>query len=63
MSNICAGIGRGQMEVLEKHIALRRSMNVFYQLLFKDIEAVTVFTVPNDDYFSNCWLSAITIDP
>jgi len=63
MSNICAGIGRGQMEVLEKHIALRRSMNAFYQLLFKDIEAVTVFTVPNDDYFSNCWLSAITIDP
>lgn len=63
MSNICAGIGRGQMEVLEKHIALRRSMNVFYQLLFKDIDAVTVFTVPNDDYFSNCWLSAITIDP
>jgi dTDP-4-amino-4,6-dideoxygalactose transaminase len=63
MSNICAGIGRGQMEVLDKHIGLRRSMNAFYQLLFKDIEAVTVFTVPNDDYFSNYWLSAITIDP
>ncbi len=63
MSNICAGIGRGQMEVLEKHIALRRSMNAFYQLLFNDIDAVTVFTVPNEDYYSNCWLSAITIDP
>lgn len=63
MSNICAGIGRGQMEVLEKHIALRRSMNAFYQLLFNDIEAVTVFTVPNEDYYSNYWLSAVTIDP
>lgn len=63
MSNICAGIGRGQMEVLEKHIALRRSMNAFYQLLFKDIDAVTVFTAPNEDYYANYWLSAITIDP
>ena len=63
MSNICAGIGRGQMEVLEKHIALRRSMNAFYQLLFNDIDAVTVFTVPNEDYYSNYWLSAVTIDP
>lgn len=63
MSNICAGIGRGQMEVLEKHIALRRSMHAFYQLLFKDIDAVTVFNEPNEDYFSNYWLSAITVDP
>ncbi len=63
MSNICAGIGRGQMEVLEKHIALRRSMNAFYQLLFNDIDAVTVFTIPNEDYYSNYWLSAVTIDP
>lgn len=63
MSNICAGIGRGQMEVLEKHIALRRSMHAFYQLLFKDIDAVTVFNEPHEDYFSNYWLSAITVDP
>jgi dTDP-4-amino-4,6-dideoxygalactose transaminase len=62
MSNICAGIGRGQMEVLEHHIGKRRSMNEFYQSLFSEIEAVTVFTVPNSDYFSNCWLSAITVD-
>jgi dTDP-4-amino-4,6-dideoxygalactose transaminase len=62
MSNICAGIGRGQMEVLDEHVALRRKMHDFYVDLFKDIEAVTVFSVPNEDYFANYWLSAITID-
>ena len=63
MSNICAGIGRGQMEVLDAHVTLRREMHAFYVKLFEDIDAVTVFTVPNDDYFSNCWLSTILIDP
>ena len=62
MSNITAGIGRGQMEVLDDRIAARRSMNAFYQELFKDIEGVTVFTEPNEDYYSNHWLSAIVID-
>jgi dTDP-4-amino-4,6-dideoxygalactose transaminase len=63
MSNICAGIGRGQMEVLDNHVGLRRKMNAFYVDLFKDIAAVTVFTAPNDDYFANYWLSAIVIEP
>ena len=62
MSNITAGIGRGQMEVLDDRVAARRSMNAFYQELFKDIEGVTVFTEPNEDYYSNHWLSAIVID-
>jgi dTDP-4-amino-4,6-dideoxygalactose transaminase len=62
MSNIVAGIGRGQMEVLAKHIELRRQMHTFYQELFKDIDEVTVLTEPNSDYFSNHWLSAITVD-
>jgi dTDP-4-amino-4,6-dideoxygalactose transaminase len=62
MSNICAGIGRGQMEVLDQHVALRRRMHDFYVDLFKDISGVTVFSAPNADYFSNYWLSAITID-
>lgn len=62
LSNISAGIGRGQMEVLNKHIELRRKMNAFYQDIFKDIEGVMVFTEPNSDYFSNHWLSCITID-
>jgi dTDP-4-amino-4,6-dideoxygalactose transaminase len=63
MSNICAGIGRGQMEVLDDHVALRRNMNAFYVDLFKDIPNVTVFSAPNKDYFANYWLSAIFIEP
>lgn len=62
MSNICAGIGRGQMEVLEQHITLRRKMNQFYKDLFQDVDGIRVFTEPNSDYFSNHWLTAITID-
>ncbi|HLA56741.1 MAG TPA: aminotransferase class I/II-fold pyridoxal phosphate-dependent enzyme [Flavobacterium sp.] len=63
LSNICAGIGRGQMEVLDKHIGLRRKMHDFYADYFSTIEGVTVLNEPNADYFSNHWLSAITIDP
>ena len=63
MSNICAGIGRGQMEVLDEHVALRIAMHDFYVELFQDISGVTVFTAPNDDYFANYWLSALLIDP
>jgi dTDP-4-amino-4,6-dideoxygalactose transaminase len=62
LSNISAGIGRGQMEVLQKHIGLRRAMHAFYIDIFKDIEGVTVFNEPNSDYFSNHWLSCITIN-
>ncbi|MDH0673405.1 aminotransferase class I/II-fold pyridoxal phosphate-dependent enzyme [Empedobacter sp. GD03861] len=63
MSNITAGIGRGQMEVLQSRVEARRAMNKFYQELFADIDGVTVFTEPSSDYFSNHWLSAILIDP
>lgn len=63
MSNIVAGIGRGQMEVLNDHIALRRAMHNFYVNYFKDIKGVTVFTEPNTDYFSNHWLTAILVNP
>ncbi|MFA5298902.1 MAG: DegT/DnrJ/EryC1/StrS family aminotransferase [Lutibacter sp.] len=63
LSNICAGIGRGQMEVLNKHIQLRRNMHHFYVNLFATIEEVNVFSVPNDDYFANYWLTAIVIAP
>lgn len=62
MSNIAAGIGRGQMKVLDKHIRLRREMNQFYKEIFKNEKGITVFEEPNDDYFSNHWLSCITVD-
>ena len=62
MSNILAGIGRGQMEVLDKHIALRRGMSQFYKELFKDVDGITVFEEPSKEYFSNHWLSCIIIE-
>ena len=62
MSNILAGIGRGQMEVLDKHIALRRKMHEFYTDFFEEIEGVHVFSEPNPEVFSNHWLSTILID-
>lgn len=63
MSNITAGIGRGQMEVLVSRVEARRAMNKFYQDLFADIDGVTVFVEPSSDYYSNHWLSAILVDP
>lgn len=62
MSNICAGIGRGQMEVLDNHVALRRQMHDFYVKLFASIEGVEVFAVPSEAYYANYWLTAIVID-
>ena len=59
MSNICAGIGRGQMEILDKHVSLRREMHNFYDTIFKNIEEVSLFSGFNEDYYSNCWLSSI----
>ncbi len=63
MSNIAAGIGRGQMEVLSDRISQRRKNHDFYAKLFKDFEGVRVFSEPSDDFFSNHWLSAVVIDP
>ena len=63
LSNISAGIGRGQMEVLEEHIELRRKMHFFYKDLFASIEGIQVFEEPSADFYSNHWLSAITVNP
>jgi len=63
MSNICAGIGRGQMEVLEDHVDLRRKMHAFYVDLFQDIPGVSVFKMEDEDYFPNYWLSSIVVEP
>lgn len=63
ISNICAGIGRGQMEVLDKHVALRRKMHDFYADLFQERNGITVFSEPSPHFFSNHWLSTVLIDP
>lgn len=62
MSNIVAGIGRGQMEVLDDRVEARRKNHNFYLELFKSIDGVEVFSEPSPDYFSNHWLSAILVD-
>lgn len=62
MSNIVAGIGRGQMEVLNDRVEARRKMHNFYVDVFNDIKGVDVFSEPTEEYFSNHWLSAIVID-
>ncbi|MBC9798134.1 DegT/DnrJ/EryC1/StrS family aminotransferase [Sinomicrobium weinanense] len=59
MSNICAGIGRGQMEVLEERVAQRRAMHAFYTEVFSDVEGITLLKEPDEDYFCNHWLTAI----
>lgn len=63
MSNIVAGIGRGQMEVLKDRVQARRNMHDFYVGIFKDINGVEVFSEPNSNFYSNHWLSAIIVDP
>ncbi|MDO5510453.1 MAG: aminotransferase class I/II-fold pyridoxal phosphate-dependent enzyme [Weeksellaceae bacterium] len=62
MSNILAGIGRGQMEVLQDRVSKRREMNQFYVNLFTDFTEIVVMQQPNDDYFSNFWLTCVTIN-
>jgi dTDP-4-amino-4,6-dideoxygalactose transaminase len=62
LSNVCAGIGRGQMEVLDFRVNSRRMMHDFYSDLFQDILGVTVFTAPNEDFYANYWLSSILVD-
>ena len=63
MSNISAGIGRGQMEVLDRHVNLRRNMHEFYYAILSTISGIHFLKEPNSNYFSNHWLTAITIDP
>jgi dTDP-4-amino-4,6-dideoxygalactose transaminase len=63
MSNIVAGIGRGQMEVLDLRVSQRRANNERYRKFFEGVQGITFQTEPNADYFSNYWLTAILINP
>lgn len=63
MSNICAGIGRGQMTILEEHLAHHRHVQKLYAELFEDVEGITLHTNPSPRFDSNFWLCAITLDP
>jgi len=63
MSNVVAGIGRGQMEILEERVLQRRANNQRYRKFFNKIDGITFQTEPTNDYFSNYWLTAILINP
>ncbi len=62
MSNILAGIGRGQMMVVDNRVEQRRANHLFYKNIFKNADGITLLEEPSDDYFSNFWLTTILID-
>lgn len=62
MSNVLAGMGRGQMRVLDKWVDKRREINDFYRSLLSDIDGISFLTEPQPDFFSNFWLTTILID-
>lgn len=62
LSNVCAGIGRGQMTVLDEHIAHHKHVLALYKELLSDIKGITVHTNPNEDFDSNYWLNTIILD-
>ena len=63
MSNICAGIGRGQMTVLDQYVARRKEINSIYTSELSDLSGISFLKNPNSDYNSNHWLTCIQIDP
>ena len=63
MSNICAGIGRGQMMVLNDHVARRRAIHQLYKKELEGIAGISVFDNPSSDFNSNHWLTCIVVDP
>lgn len=62
MSNICAGIGRGQMTVLNEHIVHHQHIAQLYKELLADVQGVTLHKNPSPRYDSNYWLNTILLD-
>ncbi|WP_369014285.1 DegT/DnrJ/EryC1/StrS family aminotransferase [Flavobacterium anhuiense] len=62
MSNICAGIGLGQMKILEKNISLKQDNHLFYKETFKEVKSVKVFDNLNNYFLSNYWLNTILLE-
>ena len=63
LSNVSAGIGRGQMTVVDDHIAHHKHVQQMYEELLKDVPGITIHKQPSDIFDSNYWLCAITLDP
>lgn len=62
LSNISAGIGRGQMIVLDEYVARRREINSLYRKLLKEAKGISFLTNPSEDFNSNYWLTCILVD-
>ena len=62
MSNISAGIGRGQLSALDGFVARRRAINTLYRELLKDVKGVSFLVNPSDDFNSNHWLTCILVN-
>ena len=63
MSNICAGIGRGQMTIVDEHIAHHKHVQRLYEELLSNVKGITVHGMKDEKYDSNYWLCTITLDP
>jgi dTDP-4-amino-4,6-dideoxygalactose transaminase len=63
MSNVVAGVGRGQLEVLDLRVRQHREFNRWYRELLKDVPGVTFQSEPSPDFYSNFWLTCVVIDP
>ena len=63
MSNVVAGVGRGQLEVLDLRVRQHREFNAWYREQLKDVPGVTFQSEPSSDFYSNFWLTCIVIDP
>ena len=63
MSNILAGIGRGQMEALDSMVHRRREINTWYRQVLKEVPGLVFHTEPSEQYLSNFWLTCILLDP
>lgn len=63
MSNIVAGVGRGQMLVLDEWVTKRRAMNQWYKQILSDLPGISFLSEPDERFFSNCWLTTIEVDP
>lgn len=63
MSNVCAGIGRGQAAVLPLRVERRRQINEIYRKAFSRLRGITLQSEPNEKFFSNYWLTSILVNP
>ena len=63
MSNIVAGIGRGQMEVINDRVEKKREINTWYKNALREIDGISFQSEPSSEYYSNYWLTCLLVEP